>query len=84
MPDTVSDTPAQALFEAGLARYESGEYDRAVIEFRAALQLDWRHENALKWITIAESAAQHAGEASEPALFPSALDLSGLTRLTQA
>jgi tetratricopeptide (TPR) repeat protein len=84
MPDTVNETPAQALFEAGLAWYERGEYERAVAEFRAALRLDWRHENALKWIAMAESAAKEAVKGLGVAPHPSALDLSGLNRLTQA
>jgi tetratricopeptide (TPR) repeat protein len=84
MPDTVNETPAQMFFEAGIAWYERGEYDRAVTEFRAALRVDWRHESALKWIAMAESAAKEAGKTSGAAPYPSALDLSGLSRLTQA
>jgi tetratricopeptide (TPR) repeat protein len=80
MPEIVNDSPAQACFEAGMAWYECGEYDQAVTEFRAALQLDWRHEGALKWIAIAEASAK--GEDSKVALYPSALELSGLNRLS--
>ena len=79
MSDRPIQSPAQARFDAGISYYECGEFDKAVAEFQAALQLDWRHEDALTWISIAENAArEHAA-----ATYPSALGLSGLNRRTQ-
>jgi tetratricopeptide (TPR) repeat protein len=79
--DKTNHSPGQACYEAGILWYECGDYDRAIAEFQAALQLDWRHEGALQWISIAERAAN---EAAEAAFYPSALELSGLNRLTQS
>jgi len=78
MTDRQFRSPAQSCFEAGMALYECGEFEKAVAEFQAALHLDWRHEDALKWIPIAERAA---GERAAAAAYPSALGLSGLNRL---
>ncbi len=39
-----------------------GQYDQAVSDFRAALQLDWRHEQAASWLDKARRAGQHLNE----------------------
>jgi hypothetical protein len=79
MNDAPIQCPAQALYEAGLALYERGEFEKAVAQFQAALQMEWRHEGALKWIAIAERAAS---ERAATASCPSALGLSGLKQRT--
>jgi tetratricopeptide (TPR) repeat protein len=37
-----------------------GQYERAISDFRSALRLDWRHEQAAAWLYKARCAVQHA------------------------
>jgi len=39
-----------------------GQYDHAISDFRNALMLDWRHEEAAFWLSKARYALQHSGE----------------------
>jgi hypothetical protein len=38
-----------------------GQYDQAIDDFRSALRLDWRHEQAAFWLNKATRAIPHAG-----------------------
>ncbi|MBA1158664.1 tetratricopeptide repeat protein [Microvirga sp. Marseille-Q2068] len=37
-----------------------GQYDQAIDDFRSALRLDWRHEQAAYWLNKATRAIPHA------------------------
>lgn len=39
-----------------------GHYEQAVSDFRSALQLDWRHEQAAFWLNKARVAIRHTEE----------------------
>jgi hypothetical protein len=39
-----------------------GQYDQAIDDFRSALLLDWRDEQAAFWLGKAKCALQHSGE----------------------
>lgn len=47
--------------------YRLGFYDKAAAEFRAALRLNWRHEQAAAWIRLAELAGKAAARGAAPA-----------------
>lgn len=75
-----SSRSADEYFEHGMVSYGRGDYGRAIADFQAALQLDWRHEDALTWLGMAERAANEA----ETSHYRSALSLIGLGRGTAA
>ena len=43
--------------ERGIALYQLGHFHKAVTDFRMALRLNWRDEEAAAWIARAENAS---------------------------
>ncbi len=52
------------FMERGIALYHLGHYHKALADFRAALQLNWRDEDAASWIARAEQATRKRPESS--------------------
>jgi hypothetical protein len=50
--------------------YGLGLYEKAASDFRMALRLNWRHEQAAVWIRMAEMAAQKSAQPRQPDLTP--------------
>ncbi len=47
------------FMERGIALYHLGHYQKALADFRAALQLNWRDEDAASWVARAEQAGRN-------------------------